>query len=245
MGQGKDKEPRRWRQQTPAEKAATIAKKAATQHRTEASARGAFVSGMRGESSGPGLPGGPSALESEPSSEPEDAARSDGHAPEAEQAAHASPGGGRSTGRIDGNVRCEDVGEEEDALDKVEPESSVMKVYARSILERLREELSGKCTTKLWLLETLKASSWWLRAKCARDVMAQLQPASDPSAWPNPFYLRDIFIWLPEERWGEQPCCPTCDSNSDIHPHDYQLAWPTRRCFEHALNREHAARLAA
>jgi hypothetical protein len=126
------------------------------------------------------------------------------------------------------------MGEEEDALDKVEPESSVMKVYARSILERLREELSGKCTTKLWLLETLKTSSWRLRAKCASDVMAKLQPASDPSAWPNPFYLRDIFIWLPEERWGEKPCCPTCDSNSDIHSHDYQLAWPTRRCFEQA-----------
>jgi hypothetical protein len=67
---------------TAAEKAATIAKKAVTLHRVEGSAREAFVSGMRGGSSGLGLPGGRSAAESEPSSEPEDAAPSDGHVPE-------------------------------------------------------------------------------------------------------------------------------------------------------------------
>ena len=136
------------------------------------------------------------------------------------------PLGGRP-GDID--VQCVDVGEDDGALDYCEADNSCMKVYARTILERLRKELSSSSATDNWLLRKLKAEGWWLRAQCAGDVMAQLDAASDPASWPEPFYIRDIFVWLPESRWGEIPTCPTCDSDNDIHPHDFQMDHTTRR----------------
>ena len=136
------------------------------------------------------------------------------------------------------NVTCEGIGGDEDgaldddeegALDKAESSNCVMKIYARKILARLRDELSHKSATDNWLLRTLQNNGWWLRAKNARDVMANLSAGSDPALWAEPFYHRDIYVWLPDMRWGEMPTCPTCGSNHDVHVHDYRLHKPTRR----------------
>jgi hypothetical protein len=135
------------------------------------------------------------------------------------------------------NVTCEDIGDEdgaldddeEGALDKAEASNSVMQMYARKILARLRDELSHQSATDDWLLRILQNNGWWLRAKNARDVMANLSAGSDPALWAEPFYHRDIFVWLPDMRWGEMPTCPTCGSNHDVHVHDYRLHKPTRR----------------
>lgn len=105
-----------------------------------------------------------------------------------------------------------EIGDEDDALDACEAADSCIQKYARTILERLRKELSSSAVTDNWLLRKLSEDGWWLRAKCAADVMANLSASSDPATWPEPFYIRDIFVWLPEERWGEVPACPTCGS---------------------------------
>ena len=139
------------------------------------------------------------------------------------------------------DVECVDIGGEERALDSTEHEDSVMQRYARKILERLRTELSKGSATDDWLLRKLRENGWWLRTADARDQLLKLSASSDPAGWLDPFYLRDIFVWLPDIRWGEMPTCPRCLSNADVHVHDYQLKQPTRRCRSARLRPTHGA----
>ena len=79
------------------------------------------------------------------------------------------------------------------------------------------------------MLHKLEDNGWLLRAKDGQDCMDKLPASSDPAGWLDPFYIRDIFVWLPDVRWGEMPACSTCGLNDDIHVHDYRLDKPTRR----------------
>jgi hypothetical protein len=105
-----------------------------------------------------------------------------------------------------------------------------MKVFARKILVRLRTELSDRNATDNWLLRKINENGGWLRAADARDVMMRLPASSDPAGWGDPFYIRDIFVWLPDVRWGEMPTCPRCLDKAEVHVHDYYLKKPSRRC---------------
>ena len=92
-----------------------------------------------------------------------------------------------------------------------------MKVYSRKILERLRKELSSTGpATDNWLLRKLRENGWRLWAADARDTIMQLGADNDPAGWEQPFYIWDIFIWLPDVRWGEMPPCPHCCSTTEV-----------------------------
>ena len=134
-------------------------------------------------------------------------------------------------------VRYEDVSvTEEDQLEGDDDTGveSTMREYARDILKRLRLELKDDFDDKKdgsrWLLKELKANGWWIYAKHARSMMEQLSASSDPTKWADPFYYRDIFVFIPDVRWpDEQMRCPRCKS-SRIGLHDYQLGHPSRSC---------------
>ena len=146
--------------------------------------------------------------------------------------AGAAEAGARPLERLSDDVDCADIGDKDGALDGAEHSNSVMKQHARKIIERLRLELSktGPAVDQ-WLLRKLRGNGWWLRASCARDVLAGMPASSDPESWPEPFYMRDIYVHLPHVRWGEMPTCPTCLSSSDVRPADFLLDQPTRRFF--------------
>ena len=127
-------------------------------------------------------------------------------------------------------MQCEEIDEDNGRLDATEGTDSVMKMYARHVHERLRAELSSNgSATDNWLVQKLKDNGWWLRAADARDVMLRLSANSNPVDWATPFYIRDIFVWLPDVRWGETPICPNCKTSRDVHVHDYKVDRPTRR----------------
>jgi hypothetical protein len=62
------------------------------------------------------------------------------------------------------------------------------------------------CESK-WLLELLneEGSDWWLRAFCAQYVCQRLDIAHG-----EPGYYVDIYVWLPDVRWGVSVPCVTC-----------------------------------
>lgn len=128
--------------------------------------------------------------------------------PEVQRADATESPTARPVERPSDDVQCVDVtppiGEVDDsALDELDKVESALKIYAHKIYARLRDELSRGKSTDNWLLRQLRENGWWVRAKEAPDVMAGLHADSDPSGWPDPFYLRDIFVWMPDERWGE------------------------------------------
>lgn len=132
---------------------------------------------------------------------------------------------------VEENVDCVDIGEGDCALDAADPSGSMMSKYATKLMERLRQELSSMgASTDNWLLQRLKANGWWLKGADAHDIMMKHAADSDPACWPEPYYLRDIFVWLPDVRWGEMPPCPRCAAaGSNIYTHDFLIKQPTRR----------------
>ena len=60
---------------------------------------------------------------------------------------------------------------------------------------------------KKWLTEHLKANDWWIRKEHAKKICSKLAIHCDELE-----YYRDIYIWLPDVRWGEiaLPVCPKC-----------------------------------
>ena len=74
--------------------------------------------------------------------------------------------------------------------------------------KRLAVELKSDFNGEKWLLGAAKAGNWWLRAERlnADKILERLGILdSSPLA-----YYRDIFIWLPDVRWGAMPPCPCC-----------------------------------
>lgn len=253
MGQGKDKAPRTRRQKSPAERAVTAASTKAKRVAAATTAKQRFVASL---SSGSGATStscqpaqelgenhpqsdgvtaaGTAATGSDVRGSGEEVASGGSAAPAApdpsetaNEGVHQHP---RPLEHPDDDVNCVDIGEKDGALDAIEVEDSVMKVYSRKILERLRKELSSTGpATDNWLLRKLRENGWRLRAADARDTMMQLGADSDPAGWEQPFYIRDIFIWLPDVRWGEMPPCPHCCSTTEVSRHDFLLKQPTRR----------------
>ena len=113
-------------------------------------------------------------------------------------------------------------------------DDSHMKQYAKGILSRLKVELSEKfdaAKDTRWLLKKLGDNGWWLRAPHARSVMEKMKlTPENAKKLSDPFYIRDIFVYMPDVRWPEEkPRCPRCLSRH-TGVHDYQLHHPSRQC---------------
>ncbi|KAI2504217.1 hypothetical protein MHU86_10240 [Fragilaria crotonensis] len=69
-----------------------------------------------------------------------------------------------------------------------------------------------------WLQQHLDANNWWILNVKAKWLCNKLAVVFD-----EPAYYRDIYIWLPEQRWGNVawPPCPSC-SQQDVAAHGFQ-----------------------
>ena len=89
-----------------------------------------------------------------------------------------------------------------------------MPLYLRAVHKLLQAEVGG--TAEPRLLPLLKDNDWWLRSVHARKICAWVSiECTEPS------YFRDVYVWLPEVRWGmaAMPCCRSCKSNSRVGAH--------------------------
>lgn len=125
-------------------------------------------------------------------------------------------------------VRPEDVHaelDEDEQLDGSEAEPGVMGTYLKAVFDRLHSEVCGKASRcaleDKWLLGLLKApgADWWLRAGLAESVCAKLG-----LEFSQPSYYRDIYVWLPDMRWGHEamPPCVECETAAQVGPHCFR-----------------------
>ena len=118
-------------------------------------------------------------------------------------------------------ARLEDVEAElddDEQLNDAVDTGSVMGVFLEAALKRMQAETTGTRRGDAWLLQHLKEKEWWLRASRAKDVCAKLG-----IDFGEPAYYRDVFVWLPDERWGMEatPACPSCRSSADVRVHGW------------------------
>ena len=125
-------------------------------------------------------------------------------------------------------VRPDDVHaelDEDEQLDGSEAEPGVMGTYLKAVFDRLHSEVCGKASRcaleDKWLLGLLKApgADWWLRAGLAESVCAKLG-----LEFSQPSYYRDIYVWLPDMRWGHEamPPCVECETAAQVGPHCFR-----------------------
>jgi len=104
-----------------------------------------------------------------------------------------------------------------------------MAVFMAAVILRLRLETSATSTMAVdpWLFRMLEQKDWWLRATRALFVCKMLNMENVAEE----FYYRDVYVWLPDVRWGKEcmPCCPTCRTNTHVGPHDLRLDHVGRR----------------
>ena len=97
---------------------------------------------------------------------------------------------------------------------------------------RLRRETSKRnqlpAFQSKWLLQHLRDTDWWLRGHKAIWVLQKLGVWTGRDGWKHDLefdvaYIRDIFIWLPDERWHDTlPPCPECLSSEDVVRHSWR-----------------------
>jgi hypothetical protein len=93
----------------------------------------------------------------------------------------------------------------------------VMQAYNRAVQNRLREEVNNE--KPQLLLAILKDNGWWLRVVHSRKVCIILELDYSESS-----YYRDVYVWLPDVRWGPavMPSCPSCTSNAHVGFHAWR-----------------------
>ena len=105
-------------------------------------------------------------------------------------------------------------------FDNIDAQNGIMGIFLKAVHRELREEVRGRVAKEPWLLTMLKApgADWWIRAGQARLVCKKLG-----LLYGEPSYYRDIFIWLPDVRWGNEamPPCVVCKSAEEVSPHDF------------------------
>jgi hypothetical protein len=106
-----------------------------------------------------------------------------------------------------------------DDVDKEEnfPAQGIMVQYLEAVQKRVNMEVQNK--NKNELLSILKDNDWWLRAVHARKVCKILNLEHAESS-----YYRDVYVWLPDCRWGmiAMPPCPSCGSKEDVAAHGWR-----------------------
>ena len=81
----------------------------------------------------------------------------------------------------------------------------------------LKTEVTGGAQPRL--VSILRDNSWWLRAVHAPKICGIIGMECKV-----PSYFRDIYVWIPDERWGRvsMPTCPHCLSNQVVGPHGWR-----------------------
>jgi hypothetical protein len=126
---------------------------------------------------------------------------------------------GEITAQLDAD---NDEGDEEatdDAKNLNLPADSVMNIYLQAIQSRVKYEVKDTTPTgEKWLHKHLEENDWWIRKVRAKWLCKELNVACN-----EPAYYRDVYIWLPEQRWGNiaWPPCPTC-LKQDVAAHGFQ-----------------------
>ena len=122
------------------------------------------------------------------------------------------------------NVRPDDVQadlDEDDQLGDAAAEPGVMGEYLKAVFDRLHSEVCGAASRSplepKWLVALLNApgADWWLRAGQAHHVCGKLG-----LEFHEPSYYRDVNVWLPDVRWGQEamPPCVECESAEEVGP---------------------------
>jgi hypothetical protein len=133
------------------------------------------------------------------------------------------------TAELDYDLEEEDEHEYDDAdADTLDaPETSVINIYRRAIQARLKfEVLEDTRNEEMWLTEILNQNDWWIRHQQAESLCKKLDILFEEIA-----YYRDIYVWLPEKRWGPVawPPCPSCLQQNKIGAHGWQKNHYARR----------------
>ena len=105
--------------------------------------------------------------------------------------------------------------DDDEQLEEENLRDGVMQRFLRAVQDRLKEETKNETANSL--IDLLKENDWWLRAVHYRKV-CKIIGQSVPC---EPSYLRDIYVWLPDVRWGPQYMlyCPTCAANTRVGVH--------------------------
>ena len=100
----------------------------------------------------------------------------------------------------------------------------LMQSYLRAVQDRLKKEVANSIDPTLMSL--IKENDWWLHSSNALQICNLLGLTFSEKS-----YYRDIYVWLPEVRWGEEgmPSCPHCRSNSNVAPHCWRENHAGRR----------------
>ena len=223
---------RKRRTQTPAEKAAATKKRAQESAAAAARAKAALISSMgagnlapsNGGAAAAPANGGTSAAAGERERSESESERSGAEGSNQEE--QASPEGeSDSSGGARPEHRPPDVEAElddDEQLQDADAAAGVMGTYLKAVYERLHSEVCGTASRATlgdqWLLALLKApgADWWLRAGVAQSVCRKLG-----IEYGEPSYYRDIYVWLPDVRWGDEampPCveCHSAEENANV-----------------------------
>lgn len=113
---------------------------------------------------------------------------------------------------------------------------NMMQQLITAIQDRLAQELSTENVQNKWLLDLLKVNSCWIRAGHVTLLKGQLQLWSGVRssrdaifttiASHEHYFLRDIFVWLPEIMFmgSNEVVCPSCDSSSHVEAYGFLKA---------------------
>jgi len=96
--------------------------------------------------------------------------------------------------------------------------------YLQAVHARLKEEVGNHVQSLL--LDLLKENDFWLHAVHAPKICCVLQIELLELS-----YYRDIYVWLPDVRWGQEamPPCPNCLSSQLVGEHGWRDYYFGRR----------------
>jgi len=112
------------------------------------------------------------------------------------------------------DVTAELTSELDDADCLEEATDGVQQDYLKAVHGRLQKEAKDMASRDL--IHLLEENDWYLRAVRARKICEIVGIRSG-----EPSYYRDIYVWLPDVRWGVEamPFCPACLSNKHVEFH--------------------------
>ena len=119
--------------------------------------------------------------------------------------------------------------EDDDQLIDEHTLDSVMNRYIRAVQLHVEDEISNPTKPRI-LLDILKENDWWLRSIHGRKICVAI---GFPELFDEPSYIRDIYIWLPDVRWGHEaiPPCPNCFSSDRVGVHGFRKNHFGRRIY--------------
>ena len=110
--------------------------------------------------------------------------------------------------------------EDNDGINNASADGTIMHKYLHAIQDRLQKELSNQfgATDETWLKKLIIDNDWWIRRKGFQYICGKLNIQFEADEMEEA-YFRDVYIWLPDERWGVvhgMPKCPVCRSSEHV-----------------------------